>query len=168
MQQWLRLNIYSLLIAAGGLSLLAMALAAFLCGMGWLWFLPMFCGAVLVFRQAWIVLGHYDDKCKAMESLKIKLKKGYDQRYFLPYMGTACYRHVVYFTLADSGLANRYSEIRGHYRKFGVQRDKPKTTRFRIVGGRMIFADESPESSERAGRSFKGQCTTSEIGVVHD
>ncbi len=114
----------------------------------------MFCGVVLVRKRAWIVFGHYDDKCKAMESLKVKLMKGYDQRYFLPYMGTACYRHVVYFTLADFWLANRYFEIRRHYRKFGVQRDKPKITRFRIVGGRMIFSDESPDSSERADRSF--------------
>lgn len=154
MWQWLRLNIYSLLIAVGGLSLFAMALVAFLCGMSWLWFLPMSCGSVLVFKRAWIVFGHYDDKCKVMESLKVKLMKGYDKRYFLPYMGTACYRHVVYFTLADFGLANRYSEIRRHYRKFGVQRDKPTITKFRIVGGRMIFANESPESSERAGRSI--------------
>ncbi len=35
MQQGLRLNIYSLRIAAGGLALFAMALAAFLCGMSW-------------------------------------------------------------------------------------------------------------------------------------
>lgn len=155
MCQWLRLNIYSLLITAGGLSLFAIALAAVLCGMSWLWTLPVFCGAVLVLKSAWIVFGHYGDKCRTMESLKSKLTKGYDQRYFLPYMGTACYRHVVYFTLADSGLASRYSEIRRHYRRFGIQRDKPKTTKFRIVGGRMVFTEESQENSEWAGRSIK-------------
>ena len=77
-----------------------------------------------------------------MEALKSKLVKGYDQRYFLPYMGTACYRHVVYFTLADAGLKDRYPEIRRRYRKSGVPRDKPKTTRFKIVNGRVVFMDD--------------------------
>lgn len=142
MYQWLRLNIYSLLIAAGGLSLFAAALAVVMCGISWAWSLPILLGAGVVFHRAWIVFGHYDDKLRVMEALKEKLAKGYDQRYFLLYMGTPCYRHVVYFALADSGLADRYREIRSHYRKYGVQRGKPKTTRFRIVKGRMVFEEE--------------------------
>ena len=154
MYQWVRLNIYSLLIAAGGLVLTVAALSVVLYEMSWLWAVLFFCGAMLMFRMAWSVFAKYEDKCGLMERLKKKLAKGYDQRYFLPYMGTACYRHVVYFTLVDFGLEDQYSKICRHYRKFGIQRDKPKTTKFRIVGGRMIFSDESPDSSERADRSF--------------
>ena len=142
MYQWVRLNIYSLLIAAGGLVLTATALSIVLSDISWLWAVPFFCGAMLVFRMAWSVFAKYEDKCKLMERLKEKLAKGYDQRYFLPYMGTACYRHVVYFALADCGLEDRYAEIRSHYRKWGFQRDKPKTTKFRIVRGRIVFDGE--------------------------
>lgn len=148
MRQRLRLNINSLLITAGGLSLFAMALAAVVCGMSWFWALHVSCVAMLVLKSARIVFGHYGVKCRAMESLKSKLKKDYDQRYVLPYMGAACYRHVVYFTLADSGLANRYSEIRRHYRKFGIQRDRPKTTKIRIVRGRIVFEGDALSETE--------------------
>ena len=142
MHRWIRLNIYSLLIAAGGLVLLATALSIMFSRISWLWTVPFVCGAVAMFRMAQNVFAKYEDKCKVMERLKGKLAKGYDQRYFLPYMGTACYRHVVYFALADCGLEDRYAEIRSHYRKWGFQRDKPKTTKFRIVRGRIVFDGE--------------------------
>lgn len=128
---------------------MAMASSVVFFGKSWLWAIPLFCSAAATFRMAWIVFGHYEDKLRVMERLKAKLAKGYDQRYFLPYMGTACYRHVVYFTLTDSGLADRYPEIRRHYRKWGIIRDKPKTTKFKIVGGRIVFEDTNRESLEK-------------------
>ena len=141
MYQWLRLNVYSLLIAAGGLLLTAMALSAVFYRIAWIWALLLFCCAAAAFRMAWGVFAKYSDKRKTMERLKAKLAKGYDKRYFLPYMGSACYRHVVYFTLADAGLAARYRDICRHYRTLGVQRDNPRTTKFKIVDGRIVFEE---------------------------
>ena len=152
MYQWFRLNVYSLLITAGGLLLTAMALSAVFYGISWIWALLLFCCAAAAFRMAWSVFARYSDKRRTMERLKEKLAKGYDKRYFLPYMGTACYRHVVYFALADAGLADRYRDICRHYRTFGVQRDKPRTTKFKIVDGRITFEDPgSDDTSETAG-----------------
>lgn len=145
MYQWLRLNVYSLLIAAGGLLLTAMALSVVFFGIAWIWALLLFCCAAVVFRMAWSVFAKYPDKRRTMERLKARLAKGYDRRYFLPYMGTACYRHVVYFALADAGLADRYRDICRHYSTFGIQRDKPMTTKFKIVDGRIIFEDSGPD-----------------------
>lgn len=118
--------------------LTAMAISAVLCGLGWIWALPFFCGAIAMFRMAWSVFANYEDKCRLMKRLKEKLANGYDRRYFLPYMGTACYRHVVYFALADFGLQGHYPELHRHYREWGVQREKPKTTRFRIVDRKSV------------------------------
>lgn len=152
MYQWLRLNIYSLLIAAGGLSLMAMALCVAFCGVACTWSLLLLCCAAAVFRMAWSVFAKYSDKRRTMERLKAKLAKGYDKRYLLPYMGTACYRHVVYFALADAGLADRYRDVCRHYRTFGIQRDRPRTTKFKIVDGRIVFEDSGlDDSSGMAG-----------------
>jgi len=111
---WLKFNIYSLLLSLIALTLFAVFLSSpFFYRTWWFYFIPLL--ASFLSLKAADIFGRFPEKVKVHRHLLAKAQRRYDQRYFVPYMETACMRHVVFWTLRDLGKQSDYQAIKKRY-----------------------------------------------------
>ena len=140
---WLKFNIYSL-----GLAVLAMFV---LFSLWWTQSIcniyiavPAFLFASYIFFKALDIFSKFDDKKKISERLVKKATKHYDQRYFLPYMGSPCMRSVVYFSLRELKREDDYQSIKRRARAESKIFDPPRvvTISYRENGKSVFLAHD--------------------------
>ena len=133
---WIKFNVYSIL-----LSLLALALLSilfFIPAIRYWWIsIIIILISQFIFKKAKIIFGLYSYKVRVFYTLIYKAQNNFDQRYFVPYMGTACMRHVVFWALVETKHANEYSKIK---KRFAVDMDRKlkATSTIAIVPPKMI------------------------------
>lgn len=148
---FVKLNLYSFL-----LSIIALMVAmVFLC-------VPVLHDATwkhLLFWGAWGVLvimtlriySRYGDKLATLHRLVEAGKKKYSRRLFYPYMGTLCYRHMVYFALCELDKRDDYHVILKKY--FDGDQETVCAGGGRVVqiqyeNGVLRFLTKDPQSGE--------------------
>lgn len=77
------------------------------------WIIP---GCILLvlylYKHAIIIFRKYNYKKEIYSKLIQKASKRYEQRYFIPYMGSPCMRSVVYFALCEINHQKDYKNIK--------------------------------------------------------
>lgn len=108
---WLKFNIYSLLLCCIGLGFIIFAI---LNPFGHTIWVSSTCIIIscLFYQKAIQIFSKYNYKKEIFNKLIRKSKKRYDQRYFIPYMGSPCMRSVVYFSLCEINQQKDYSYIK--------------------------------------------------------
>ena len=92
---------------------------------------------VIIFWAVWVytaiqtlkIYGRFLYKVETLHRLVEKGRKKYDFRLFYPYMGTACMRHVVYFSLCELGRQDDYRIIRYNFFAGTPDTQEPSTAR---------------------------------------
>ena len=108
---WLKFNIYSLLLSCIGFGFIAFAI---LNPFGYTIWISSICIIIasLLYQKAIQIFSKYNYKKELFIKLVKKSKIRYDQRYFIPYMGSPCMRSVVYFSLCEINQQKDYSCIK--------------------------------------------------------
>lgn len=142
---WLKLNIYSLLLC---LLFCMILLVFFLFPALRVWWIYIFAipGSLALLKKAEDIFRQYPHKVEVYHTLIHKAEKKFDQRYFVPYMGTACMRSVVYWSLVYTGNQTEYSKIK---KRFAEEHQKqppekivagvPKTVSVTMQNGKLHF-----------------------------
>lgn len=143
---WLKLNVYSLLLCLlFGLLLLFFFIFPALR----IWWVYIFAipGSLALLKKAEDIFRQYPRKVEVYHTLIRKAEKKFDQRYFVPYMGTACMRSVVYWSLVQTGNQTEYSNIK---KRFVEERQNhpiekivagvPKTVSVTMQNGKLHFS----------------------------
>ena len=107
------MNIYSNLLAS--LSIIA-GIAALRAWPNWYACIVLSVLSLALLRFAWSIFGRFEYKKVVYLKMVSKAGTKYDQRLFVPYMGTPCMRHVVYFSLRELGHTKDYSEIKKKFK----------------------------------------------------
>ena len=108
MKLWLKLNIYSNLLMVIGLSLIIIVLC---CEMNWPLKAVCVCGGMATLKFAIKIFGRFEYKKRVFKKMIEKASANYDQRFFIPYMGSPCMRNVVFFALRELNHQSDYNEI---------------------------------------------------------
>lgn len=118
---WFKMNIYSNLLL--GLSLFLFVLSWELRSVWWV----SGCGAIaglVILKFACSIYGRFEYKKEVFLKMMAKAGRKYDQRYFVPYMGSPCMRNVVYFSLRELGRQSEYREIKAKFRNGEIEKSE--------------------------------------------
>ncbi|MBO7327825.1 MAG: hypothetical protein J6W00_03530 [Lentisphaeria bacterium] len=113
---WFKLNIYSQLLCLISVLILFTVFAIPLLRQWWICTVAVLVSLQLL-KKAEDIFEQYPQKVNVYYSLVRKAKKKFDQRYFVPYMKTACMRSVVFWSLIRTGNLAEYSSIKKRFKK---------------------------------------------------
>lgn len=145
---WLRFNIYSLLLVsvAAVIAAVAISVSALHCPWG---IAISLCAIVTLCGKAADIFGRYKYKSNLFARLVQKGTARYDRRYFIPYMGSPCMRSVVYFALCDIGHVADYPIIKKIAREESGTYEAPlEVSLFMDENRKLVFVARNKTTGE--------------------
>lgn len=137
---WLKFNIYSFLLGFIGAGFIAFAV---LNPFGHTVLISSVCIVIACFlcQKSIRIFSKYNYKKEIFIKLVEKSRKRYDQRYFIPYMGSPCMRSVVFFSLCELNREQDYSCIKKRAFSDGNVFEKPRVVHVRSEkDGKLVFS----------------------------
>ena len=143
---WFKLNIYSHLLCLITILILLTVFMLPILNTWWIWTIAIIISLYILLKAKYIFM-QYPRKVAVYYSLVRKARKKFDQRYFVPYMRTACMRSVVFWSLLRTGHHAEYSNIKKRFKKESKIRPNtkyvvgpPKTMEVTMHQGKLHYS----------------------------
>lgn len=145
---WFKFNIYSSLLIFIALTLVTATIIFWSFLNLWL-LIPIFGAVWFCVRKAFDIFHRFEYKMQVFKLLTEKLRAKYDLRYCYPYMGSACMRSVVYFSLYELGKQKDYAEVKRRRFHHDKNDTNPRAVDVSMENGKLVFVSKNILTGEK-------------------